>query len=244
MAKEGARRRVPAKRAVRRPKPSGERTKAGRKATARTWTVAEQKVLDSLRSPAQIQDFVDSLAFDPGDATFSVRQTLQHKTGDCFSCGLVAAYCLSQLGYPPLLIGMECDPTLDEPGHIIVPYRQDGLWGAISKSNYTGIRGRDPVYASVRELVMSYFNFLVSKDGAKILRTYSDPFNLDKVDSARDWVWRTDVASGGRHIEPFSDFCPRKCLPKGFKKAKLATMSGTTLRGQILGADRAGLHNC
>lgn len=195
-------------------------------------------MLDSLRTPEQIQDYVDKLPFDAGDSTFSAKQVLQHKTGDCFSCGLLAAYCLSRIGYPPLLIGMECDPALDEPGHIIVPFRQNGLWGAISKSNYTGIRGRDPVHASVRELIMSYFNFLVSKDGVKILRTYSDPFNLDKVDPKRDWVWRTDVPSGGAHIEPISDVCPRRCLLKGFKKANLATMKGTTLQGQKLGANK------
>merc|ERR1719453_1420776 len=183
----------------------------------RKWTAAEKKVLKSLRSPAQIQDFVDKMPFDPDDNTFSVRQVLQHKTGDCFSYGLLAAYCLAQLGYPPLLMGLECDPSLDEPGHIIVPFRQDGLWGAISKSNYTGIRGRDPVYASVRELVMSYFNFLASRSGEKILRSYSDPFNLDKVDPERDWVWKTDVRSGGAHIEPISDICPRKCLPARFR---------------------------
>lgn len=204
----------------------------------RKWTAAEKTVLNSLRSPDQIQDFVDKMPFDPGDNTFSVRQVLQHRTGDCFSYGLLAAYCLKQLGYPPLLLGMECDPSLDEPGHIIVPFRQDGLWGAISKSNYTGIRGRDPVYASVRELVMSYFNFLVSKNGVKILRSYSDPFNLDKVDPAHDWVWKTDVPSGGSHIEPTSDICPRKCLPKGFRKNKLFRMKGTALMGQKVGANK------
>eukprot|EP00931_Biecheleriopsis_adriatica_P104789 TRINITY_DN79416_c0_g1_i1.p1 TRINITY_DN79416_c0_g1~~TRINITY_DN79416_c0_g1_i1.p1 ORF type:complete len:254 (+),score=28.02 TRINITY_DN79416_c0_g1_i1:79-840(+) len=201
------------------------------------WTAAELRVLKPLRSPEQIQSYIDKMPFDASDSTFSVRQTLLHKTGDCFSCGLLAAYCLSRLGYPPLLLGMECDPRLDEPGHIIVPYRRDGLWGAISKSNYTGIRGRDPVYRTVRELVMSYFEFVVSKDGTKILRTYSDPFNLDKVDPTRDWVWRTDIPSGGRHIEPFSDDCPRRCLPVGFKKNKLCQMRGTTLKSQKFGAN-------
>eukprot|EP00928_Gymnodinium_smaydae_P017468 TRINITY_DN16681_c0_g1_i1.p1 TRINITY_DN16681_c0_g1~~TRINITY_DN16681_c0_g1_i1.p1 ORF type:complete len:275 (+),score=17.26 TRINITY_DN16681_c0_g1_i1:65-826(+) len=212
-----------------------------RTATNQRWTASEERVLSKLRTPEQIQRFVDALPFDPKDRTFSVRQVLQQKIGDCFSCGLLAAYCLSRLGYPPLLIGMECDPAVDEPGHIIVPYRHDGLWGAISKSNYTGIRGRDPVYASVRELIMSYFEFLVNKDGVKVLRTYSDPFNLDKVDPTQDWVWRTDIESGGQHIEKFSDICPRKCLPKGFRKARLSKMRGTTLKGQLLGANRAGL---
>lgn len=198
--------------------------------------MAEKKVLDSLRTPNQIQDFVDKLPFDHSDNTFSVRQTLKHRTGDCFSCGLLAAYCLSRMGHPPLLLGMECDPTLDEPGHVIVPYRQNGLWGAISKSSYTGIRGRDPVYASVRELVMSYFEFLVSKDGMKILRTYGDPFNLNKVDPAHRWIWETGIPSGASHLEPFSDICPRNCLPKGFKKIKLKKMKGTTLKAQLLGS--------
>jgi len=212
---------------------SRKKASPGKIPGAQSWTAAELKVINSLTTPEKIQDFVDKMPFDHSDSTFSARQTLQKKTGDCFSCGLLAAYCLSRQGYPPLLLGMECDPSLDEPGHIIVPFRQKGLWGAISKSNYTGIRGRDPVYASVRELVMSYFEFLVSTKGVKILRTYGDPFNLDKVDPARDWVWRTDVQSGGRHIEPFSDICPHKCLPKGFKKNRLGKMKGTTLNAQI-----------
>jgi hypothetical protein len=50
------------------------------------------------------------------------------------------------------------------------------------------LRYREPVYASVRELVMSYFHeYFLNKNGKKTLRSFAGPVNLKRFDK-RGWM--------------------------------------------------------
>ena len=69
-------------------------------------------------------------------------------------------------------------------------FRVNGAWGAIAKSNFSGLRYREPVYRSVRELVMSYFDGYVNFRGERTLRAYSRPVDLARFDS-REWMTST-----------------------------------------------------
>ena len=42
---------------------------------------------------------------------------------------------------------------------LLAVFKEDGHWGAVAKSNFTSLRYREPVYRSLRELIMSYFDF-------------------------------------------------------------------------------------
>ena len=58
------------------------------------------------------------------------------------------------MDFPPLLLDLE---AVRDDDHVLAVFRQQGHWGAIAKSNYSGLRFREPVYRNLRELAMSYF---------------------------------------------------------------------------------------
>jgi len=108
----------------------------------------------------------------------------QTRTANCFDGAVYAAAALETLGYPPLIVDLVAK---NDDDHVIAVYRAGG-WGAVAKSNTTMLRLREPVYRSLRELVMSYFDGYFNVDGYKSLRTYSAPVNLRRFDSI---AWRT-----------------------------------------------------
>ena len=91
----------------------------------------------------------------------------------------MAALALRRLGHPALLVDLEAVRDTD---HVLAVYRVDGHWGAVAKSDYSGLRSREPVYRSIRELVMSYFEHYFNPAGEKTLRAYSRPVNLARFD--------------------------------------------------------------
>jgi hypothetical protein len=94
---------------------------------------------------------------------------------------LVGAAALRRIGYQPLLLDLEADRDSD---HVLALFKVRGLWGAVAKSNYSGLRFREPVYRTLRELVLSYFEHYYNPAGEKTLRRYSRPVNLRRFDSS------------------------------------------------------------
>ena len=143
-------------------------------------TPAEQAVFKKLDSPNKIQDFLDSLPINfelKGETYMSPRRVLRTKTAHCFEGALVAAAALAYHGKKPLLLDLRT--SADDEDHVVTLYRENGYWGAISKTNHPVLRYRDGVYKTPRELVMSYFHeYFMSKNGKKTLREYSNPFDL------------------------------------------------------------------
>jgi hypothetical protein len=78
--------------------------------------------------------------------------------------------------------------------HVLAIFRVRGHWGAVAKSNYSGLRYREPVYRTLRELAMSYFEHYYNLRKEKTLRRYSRPVNLKRFDhiawmTAEEDVW-------------------------------------------------------
>ncbi len=136
------------------------------------------------RKPAEIQQFLDSLKYREDAGAMSPLVVEQTRRANCFDGAVFAAAALETIGYPPLIVDMEAQ---NDDDHLIAVYRSDG-WGAVAKSNTTMLRSREPVYRSLRELVMSYFDGYFNVDGYKSLRSYSAPVNLQRFDSIS---WRT-----------------------------------------------------
>jgi hypothetical protein len=103
---------------------------------------------------------------------------------------MLAASALWVHGEPPLLLDMRAVKDFD---HVVALFRYHGRWGAISKTNGIGLRWRDPVYRTLRELAMSYFHEYANKRNHKTLREYSLPFDLRRVDTGI-WVSGTEHA--------------------------------------------------
>ncbi len=146
-------------------------------------TPEEVRVLRRLNSPEKIQRFIDfELAYNKekdGETCRSPRRVLRDRTGHCFEGALLAAAALRVNGYPPLVVDLE---AVRDDDHIVAVFKLRGHWGAIGKSNYAGLRFREPVYRTVRELVLSYFEHYYNLDAEKTLRRYSRPINLARFD--------------------------------------------------------------
>ena len=155
----------------------------------------ELAILRRLRTPERIQSFLDSeIAYnkEPHGATCrSPRRVLHDRMAHCLEGALFAAAALRVHGFPPLLLDLE---AVRDDDHVLAIFRQRQHWGAIAKSNYSGLRFREPVYRTLRELAISYFEHYYNPAGEKTLRNYSRPVNLKRFDpiawmTAEEDVW-------------------------------------------------------
>ena len=142
-------------------------------------THAELRKLRSLKDPHGIQRFLDDMPYHLADTAWSPRLVLRENTSHCLEGAIFAAAALRANGFPPLLLDFEADHDTD---HVMAIYRVNGHWGAIAKSNFTGCRYREPVYRSLRELAMSYFNLYFNLRRERTMRTFSRPVNLRRFD--------------------------------------------------------------
>lgn len=149
------------------------------------FTPAELRQLRRLKNPYGIQRFLDDLPYHLADTAWSPRRVLRESAAHCFEGAIFAAAALRAIGRPPLLLDLEAEHDTD---HVVAIYRVDGHWGAIAKSNYTGCRYREPVYRSLRELAISYFEDYFNLRRERSLRTFSRPVNLTRFDR---YSWMT-----------------------------------------------------
>jgi hypothetical protein len=148
---------------------------------------AEFALLQRLDTPQKIQAFVYGLRQNfelGGDTCRPVRHVLRQRDAHCIEGAMLAACALWVHGEPPLLMDMRAVRDFD---HVVALFRRHGRWGAISKTNGIGLRWRDPVYGTLRELAMSYFHEYTNRRDHKTLREYSVPFDLRRVDP-RVWI--------------------------------------------------------
>lgn len=143
------------------------------------FTRSELRKLRALKTPAGIQRFLDDLPYNLGYTARSAKKVLQDHTASCLEGGIFAAAALRVLGFPPLIFDLEADRDTD---HVMAIFKMGGHWGAVAKSNFTGCRYREPVYRSLRELAMSYFNIYFNLRWERTLRRYSRPVNLARFD--------------------------------------------------------------
>jgi hypothetical protein len=149
-------------------------------------TTREWRALRALRTPVGIQRALEAMPYHVASSAWSPRRVLREGTAHCLEGAIFAAAALRVLGFPPLLLDLE---AVQDTDHVISVYRVRGHWGAIAKSNFSSLRFREPVYRTVRELVMSYFEGYVNLRGERTLRAYSRPVDLARFDrSHRGWM--------------------------------------------------------
>ena len=151
--------------------------------TGNWFNARELATLRRLTTPAKIQHFLDhDLGYNKeheGDTCRSPRRVLRDGIAQCMEGALFGAAALRVQGFPPLLLDLE---SVRDDDHVLAVFKQRGCWGAIAKSNYSGLRFREPVYRTLRELAMSYFEHYYNLKGEKTLRTYSLPVSLARFD--------------------------------------------------------------
>lgn len=172
-----------------------------------SYSFAETKIFRRLDTPAKIQDFLNGLKFNfesQGDTCQSPRRVLKSRKAHCMEGAMLAAAILEFHGHKPLV--MDLKAAKHDFDHVVALFRAGEAWGALSKTNHSVLRYREPVYKNLRELAVSYFHEYFDDRGRKNLRGYSVPFNLKRFDNIG---WRTaeedlfeipEELDGARHL--------------------------------------------
>jgi hypothetical protein len=198
------------------------------------WTKEERRFLLKLSDPDKIQRFLDSVDYNPDYECRSPRWVIRKRTAHCFEGALFAAASLNFIGYKPLLVDMK---SFNDDDHVIAVFKENNHWGAVAKSNFTSLRYREPVYRSLRELIMSYFDFYFNINGDKSLRSYSLPLDLT-IFNNRNWTTTDDdLEYIGDKLEQLHHF--DLLTNKMIRNLKVA--SPTMLKAGMLGSNLAGL---
>jgi hypothetical protein len=187
-----------------------------------------------MKDPDKIQGFLDSIDYNPGYECRSPRWVIKKRSAHCFEGALFAAAALEFIGYPPLIVDLK---AFNDDDHVIAVFKERGHWGSVAKSNFTSLRFREPVYRSLRELVMSYFDFYFNLNRDKSLRSYSPPLDLSRYNS-REWsTTDEDLEYIGDKLELLRHYpVIDKIMIGNLNKA-----SETMLKAGMLGSNEDGL---
>jgi hypothetical protein len=148
-------------------------------------TPREATFLRRLRPAWRIQQFLDELEYDVrGEGCRSPRRLLRERRAQCMDGALFAAAALRLQGHPPLLVDLE---GVWDSDHVLAVFREDGCWGALARSNYSGLRYREPIHRTIRDLALSYVEAYFNLRRQKTLRRYSRPVDLSRFDP-RGWM--------------------------------------------------------
>ncbi|MFA5095071.1 MAG: hypothetical protein WC447_00170 [Candidatus Paceibacterota bacterium] len=152
-----------------------------------TFTPKEKALMQKLNTPAKVQDFLNVLRFNFEEEEKTLKSPvviLRTKSAHCIEGAILGAYILSLHGFLPLILHLQA--TKEDFDHVISPFKINGLWGALSKTNHAVLRYREPIYKNIRELAMSYFHEYFLDNGRKTLRRYSKPLNLNVFE--KSWI--------------------------------------------------------
>lgn len=201
----------------------------------RKLTGDERRVVGRLSSADKIQAFLDDLAYSAEAVYRCPLRVLRERTAHCFDGALFAAAMLRRLGHPPMILDMI--PNDRDDDHVLALFRVDGHWGAVAKSNFTGLRFREPIHRTLRELVMSYFEHYYNVQREKTLRGYTMPLGLKRFDRF-DWMTSDD------HLERIArrlDEIRRVAVLTRKMAEGLSPVDERSYRAGLAGANEAGL---
>jgi hypothetical protein len=167
---------------------------------------SQSRLLAGLTTPARIQAFLDTIEYSEEERYRCPLTLLRDNKGHCFDGALFAAAMLRRIGHPPLIT--DIIPNDNDDDHLLALYKVRGHWGAVAKSNYTGLRFREPVYRTLRELIMSYFEVFFNAVGEKTMRAYTRPLNLSAFDKL-GWMTNDGVLDAiGERLDEIRKFKP------------------------------------
>jgi hypothetical protein len=201
-----------------------------------SFGAGEIAILDSLNTPFKIQAFLLDLPYSAEERYRSPCSVIRDRTAHCFDGALFAAAALRYIGYPPIIVDLL--PNDRDDDHLIAPYRVKRSWGAVAKSNFSGLTFREPVYRDLRELVMSYFENFYNVNREKTLRAYTVPLNLAVFDPLH-WM------SNDEHLDLISQRLDRirsfKLLSPSMQR-RLSPVDERAYQAGLLGANWEGLY--
>lgn len=197
---------------------------------------SERQVIATLTTPRKIQDFLDGLAYSTETIYRCPLRVLRERIAHCFDGAMFGAAALRRLGYPPLILNMPA--IVQDDDHLLALYKRDGRWGAVAKSNFVGLRFREPIYVTLHELVMSYFEQFYNVERKKTLRSYTVPLNLKAFDRLN---WMTSDETLERIGERLDEIRKVRLLTRRMI-ANLSLVDERSYQAGLLGANKAGLY--
>jgi hypothetical protein len=198
-------------------------------------TAGEWKRWKNLTSPVKIQNFLDQLAYSSEDSYCCPLQVVREKRAHCFDGAIFAAAALRRCGYPPIIL--ELIPNGRDDEHLLAIYKDEGCWGAVGKSNFVGLRYREPVYRTLRELVMSYFEQYYNVKREKTLWGYTPPLNLRIFDKF-GWLINDEPLD---LISQRLDQMRKIFILSSKMRPKLSPVDQRSFQAGLVGADPRGL---
>jgi len=150
-------------------------------------TPAQRDVLNGMDTPFKIQEYLDTIAYSGEEKNRSPVRVMHEMQSHCLDGGVFGSMALGRLGHPPLIVDILPETGLDDD-HVLAVFQIKGNYGALAKSNFNGLRYREPIYRTMRELVLSYFEDFYNVDGIKTMRRYTRLINLEMFDRY-DWIW-------------------------------------------------------
>jgi len=156
----------------------------------------------------------------------------------CLDGGLFAATALQLIGFPPMIIDLQPEPERDDD-HVLALYRIDGFWGAVAKSNLNGLRFREAIFRTTRELALSYFEDFFNVLGEKTLRSYSRIIRLESFDHLN---WMVNPA-GVDAIERYLKRIKTRPLISPDQAQRLSPVSKRSFAAGTLGINLHGVYS-
>ena len=199
-------------------------------------TNSERRVLAQMDTPTKIQAFLDGLPYSIEKNYRRPLRVLRERKAHCFDGALFGAVALRRLGNPPLILNMIANHEDDD--HLLALYKRDGHWGAVAKSNFVGLRFREPTYRTLRELVMSYFEQYYNIEGKKTLRGYTVPLQLKAFDK---FNWMTNDPPIKKIGDRLDQIRKVRILTRRMI-AGLSFVDGRSYQAGLVGTNRIGLY--
>jgi hypothetical protein len=201
----------------------------------RALTPSERQLVKSLNSPARIQAYLDETPYSAEERYRCPLSVLRDRQAHCFDGAVFAAAMLRRLGHPPLIVDLL--PNARDDDHLLALFKVDGHWGALARSNFSGLRYREPIFRSLREMVLSYFEDYFNAAGEKTLRAYTVSLNLARFDR-QGWLVRDEtmdtIANALATLRQVPLLTPRMV-------ARLLPVDKRALEAGLLGSNPDGL---
>ncbi|NLE07494.1 MAG: hypothetical protein GX627_02715 [Parcubacteria group bacterium] len=193
-----------------------------------------QSLIKKLNTPKKIQDFLDAIPFNfenERETYWPPQKILEKKKAHCFEGAVLACFCLQKNNIENYLMDLKVKNLKKDSDHTLCVFKINGYWGAISKTNHSVLRFRDPIYKNYRELAMSFYHeYFLDKNGEKTLKSFSKPFDIWKKFGA-NWVNQEedlDEIAEALDKSPHIDFVPKENA-KFIRKAGPTEIKGASI---------------
>jgi hypothetical protein len=199
------------------------------------WNAIEVEILQSFNTPESVQDFLDQIPYNTELTCRSPRRVMRDKKANCMEGAFFAAASLEFMGFKPSVVYFY---AVRDDGHAVTLFRRNGKFGSIAKSNYTGLRYRSPVFKSVRELVISYFDHHFNTRGELTMRSYTQPLYLKNALFPEWQIREDDLFDISDHFDRLRAFT----IITPYEARSLRLVDEKSLKAGLLGADKKGLY--